>query len=158
MGIRPGWGMTTTGGLYIETHSLFTRARRRSLPSPRGLGPAARLGRAAAGAGRALRAADAVGCTAVFRGRRGGGHLLPSCCLPCVRIDVPQGPRQERSDHKRRKCDAHHGEGVQAVENCCKEGKPIHTFSESAADAAILYLFHKHCQEGWARTKKMRTE
>lgn len=83
MGIRPGWGMTTTGGLYIETHSLFTRARRRSLPSPRGLGPAARLGRAAAGAGRALRAADAVGCTAVFRGRRGGGHLLPSCCLPC---------------------------------------------------------------------------
>lgn len=83
MGIRPGWGMTTTGGLCIEMHSLFTRARRWSLPSPQGLGPAARLGRAAAGAGRALRAADAVGCAAVFRGRRGGGHLLPSCCLPC---------------------------------------------------------------------------
>lgn len=33
-----------------------------------------------------------------------------------------------------------------------------YSFSESAPDVAILYLFHKHCQESWARTKKMRTK
>lgn len=41
------------------------------------------LGCAAAGAGCALSATNAVGCTAVFRGWWGGGDLLSSCCLPC---------------------------------------------------------------------------
>lgn len=75
------------------------------------------LGCAAARAGGALSAADAVGRTAVLRGWRRGRDLLPSCRLPCVGVDVPQGPRQERSDHKRCKRNAHHGECVQAMEN-----------------------------------------
>lgn len=98
--IRPGWGVNTTGDVDIEIHSLFTKEPQ---PSLSGVQPhccqaepvavAAGLGRAAAGAGRALRAADAVGRAAVLRGRRRGGHLLPSCSLPCVGVDVPQGPR-----------------------------------------------------------------
>lgn len=75
------------------------------------------LGCAAARAGGALSAANAVGRTAVLRGWRRGRDLLPSCRLPCVGVDVPQGPRQERSDHKRCKRNAHHGECVQAMEN-----------------------------------------
>lgn len=66
------------------------------------------LGRAAAGARCALGAADAVGCAAVFRGWWWGGDLLPSSCLPCVGIDVPQSPCQERSNHKCCKRNAHH--------------------------------------------------
>lgn len=57
--------------------SLATRA------AGRARGGGGWLGGAAAGAGRALRAADAVGRAAVLRGRRGGGHLLPSCRLSC---------------------------------------------------------------------------
>ena len=40
------------------------------------------LGRTAAGAGRALRAADAVRGAAVLRGRRGRRDLLSSRCFP----------------------------------------------------------------------------
>ena len=54
------------------------RGGRRSPP-----GGGGELGCAAAGAGRALRAADAVRRATVLRGRRGGGHLLPSGRLPC---------------------------------------------------------------------------
>lgn len=93
--------VNTTGDVYTEIHSLFTREPQSSLSgvwihvwSGPALGSGqAGLGCAAAGAGCALRAANAVGRTAVLRGRWGGGDLLPSCSLPCVRIDVPQGPR-----------------------------------------------------------------
>lgn len=52
-------------------------------PRPALDGGRGRLGRAAAGAGCALRAANAVGCAAVLWSWRGCGHLLPSCCLSC---------------------------------------------------------------------------
>lgn len=54
-----------------------------------------------------------------LRGRHPGcPHLLPTVTLTCVGVDVPQGPRQECSDHKCCKRNAHHGYGVQTVENC----------------------------------------
>jgi hypothetical protein len=75
-------GVNATADLYTEIHSFFTREPKSSLLSlteGRGTsasGPAlghgrvgwAWLGCAAAGTGRALRTADAVGCTAAFRG------------------------------------------------------------------------------------------
>lgn len=75
------------------------------------------LGCAAARAGGALSASYAVCRAAVLRGWWRGRDLLPSCRLPCVGVDVPQGPCQEGSDHKRCKRNAHHGERVQAMEN-----------------------------------------
>lgn len=89
-GVSPGGG----GDEYDRwsrhgNHSLFAGARRRRPPRPRPrCGPRAalaapRLGGAAAGAGRALRAADAGRRAAVLRGRRRRGHLLPARRLPC---------------------------------------------------------------------------
>lgn len=114
--ISPGWG----GGwiqrvIFILQVTLSLQGNRNSAFGAGGSASAppwqrpAGLGGAAAGAGRALGAANAVRRAAVLWGRRGRGDLLPSCCLPCVRIDVPQGPRQECSDHKCCKCNAHHG-------------------------------------------------
>lgn len=92
-GYWPRWGgsgaVNTKGDLYTELHSLFTREPASSLPSLDASGLAlgsggAGLGRAAAGARGTLCAADTVGCTAVLRGRRGRGDLLPSRCFSCV--------------------------------------------------------------------------
>lgn len=98
-----GVGVSTTGDVYTEIHALLQGNHSRAfLESGHmchqarpwgGVGGPAGLGRAAAGTGRALCAADAGGRAAVLGGRRGGGDLLPSGGLPCVRIDVPQGPR-----------------------------------------------------------------
>lgn len=82
----PGWwGVGATGCRYTEIHSLFTGSPDRAFgvwtrsaslgPCPGGVGSGsdgghpAPLGHAAAGAGAALSAADAVGCAAVLRGR-----------------------------------------------------------------------------------------
>lgn len=86
--------MHTTGDLYIEAHSLFYKGTAikpsrsegtdvgglQVLPSAAAGG----LGGAAAGAGCALCAADAMRRTAVLRGWRGCGYLLPPGCLPCM--------------------------------------------------------------------------
>lgn len=86
--------MGATGYLYTEIHSLFAgnpdgafwSGHTALAPGPAlavAVGIWLWLGCTAAGAWGTLGAADAVGRTAVFRGRGRGGDLLPSCGLPC---------------------------------------------------------------------------
>lgn len=74
--VSPGWGVNTTGDGYTEIHSLYKGTAVEPskpgiwtqvwAPRPALDGGRGRLGRAAAGAGCALRAANAVGCAAVL--------------------------------------------------------------------------------------------
>lgn len=74
--------------------------------------------------------------------------MLNVCCvagaqmckpsLTCVGIDVPQGPGQERSNHKRCERNAHHRQCVQAMENLWKRGER-HTLYVSQSHTPQFY-------------------
>lgn len=87
-------------------------------------------------------------------GDTGCSHSNAAATLTCVRVDVPQGPRQQSSDHKRCERDAHHGECVQTMKNRCNEEKPRHALSPSASHPATRHFIHKESQKGWEVTHK----